>query len=170
MSDDAVLATVNEILGAVRARGDAALLEYCRRFDGLEVDAAAQLEMTPARLEQAYREIAIVPMNAMRWSRPPASAPMPNAKTRILGIHRGRRHPARPAGQPARPGRILRAWRQGGYPSSVLMNAIPAAVAGVGELIMVVPTPGGAVNELVLAAAFIAGVRPRVYRSAGRRR
>ncbi len=166
VSDDAVFATVNEILGAVRQRGDAALLEYCSRFDGLEADNAAQLEMPLERLEQAYRGIDVAEREALEQ----AAARIRNyAQRQKLESWEYTEADGTLLGQQVSPLDRVGLYVPGGkaaYPSSVLMNAIPAAVAGVGELIMVVPTPGGVVNELVLAAAQVAGVS-RVFTIGG---
>ncbi len=166
VSDDAVFATVNEILGAVRQRGDAALLEYCSRFDGLEAENAAQLEMPLERLEQAYRGIDVAEREALEQ----AAARIRNyAQRQKLESWEYTEADGTLLGQQVSPLDRVGLYVPGGkaaYPSSVLMNAIPAAVAGVGELIMVVPTPGGVVNELVLAAAQVAGVS-RVFTIGG---
>ncbi len=158
VSDDAVLTTVNEVLGAVRQRGDAALVEYCSRFDGLDVDDAAQLEMPLARLEQAYHDIDAAEREALEQA---AARIRAYAKRQKLESWEYTEADGTLLGQQVSPLDRVGLYVPGGkaaYPSSVLMNAIPADVAGVRELIMVVPTPGGAVNDLVLAAAHVAGV------------
>jgi histidinol dehydrogenase len=156
VSDDAVFTTVNEILRAVKSHGDSALLEYSRRFDGLDLDSAASLEMPVERLQQAYREIPAAQRDALEQAAQRIRAYAEHQKLELLG-------------QQITPLDRVGLYVPGGkaaYPSSVLMNAIPAVVAGVGELIMVVPTPQGVVNEMVLAAAHIAGVN-RVFSIGG---
>ena len=166
VTDDRLLATVSEILAAVRTRGDAALLEYCRRFDGLDVDDAGALEMPPARLEAACDGIGEASRDALRRA---ASRIRDYAERQKLESWEYRDAEGNLLGQQVRPLDRAGLYVPGGkaaYPSSVLMNAIPAAVAGVGELVMVVPTPRGEVNELVLAAAHIAGI-DRVFTIGG---
>ncbi|UCH39899.1 MAG: histidinol dehydrogenase [Gammaproteobacteria bacterium] len=166
VSDDAVATTVNEVLNAVKTNGDQALLEYCRRFDGLEADSAAQLEMPLARLEQAYRDIDAVERDALQQA---ADRIRSYAEHQKIESWKYTEADGTLLGQQVSPLDSVGLYVPGGkaaYPSSVLMNAVPAAVAGVDELIMVVPTPGGVVNELVLAAAHIAGVS-RVFTIGG---
>ena len=166
VSDAGVAATVDEVLQAIKSRGDAALLEYSRRFDRLEVDSAAELEMPLERLELAYQAIARKERDALE-----------QAAARIRGYAERQKMESWEytetdgtlLGQQVNPLDRVGLYVPGGkaaYPSSVLMNAVPASVAGVGELIMVVPTPGGVINELVLAAAYIAGVN-RVFTIGG---
>ncbi|MDJ0779637.1 MAG: histidinol dehydrogenase [Gammaproteobacteria bacterium] len=166
VSDDAVFTTVNEILRAVRTRGDAALLEYSARFDGLQCDHAQQLEMPLARLEQALEAITPAERDALEQ----AAARIRNyAERQALQSWEYTEADGTLLGQQVRPLDRVGLYVPGGkaaYPSSVLMNAVPAAVAGVEELIMVVPTPRGVVNEMVLAAAHIAGVS-RVFTIGG---
>jgi histidinol dehydrogenase len=156
--DPAVDATVAAIIADVRARGDAALLEYTSRFDGLSVANAADLRITAEAMREAYDSIPAVEREALT-----------TAAQRIRDFHerqRGGGFSMRSAdgtelGQRVTPLDRVGIYVPGGkaaYPSSVLMNAIPAHVAGVGEIVMVVPTPHGARNPLVLAAAHVAGV------------
>ncbi|OGI38613.1 MAG: histidinol dehydrogenase [Candidatus Muproteobacteria bacterium RBG_16_62_13] len=165
-SDPAIEATVRAIVEDVRSRGDAALLEYTRRFDRRELKGARELPVPRARLEQARASIPAEARTALE-----------QAAGRIRAFHE--RQKADSWQYTDADGTVLgqqvtaldRAglYVPGGkaaYPSSVLMNAIPAKVAGVGELIMVVPAPGGELNELVLAAAAIAGV-DRVFTIGG---
>jgi histidinol dehydrogenase len=158
VSDDRVFDTVNEILRSVRKNGDSALLEYSRRFDALEADSVAQLEMPDAIGEDeraALRQAAERIRNYAEHQKMESWEYTESDGTLL--------------GQQVNPLDRVGLYVPGGkaaYPSSVLMNAIPAAVAGVAELIMVVPTPGGVVNELVLAAAHIAGVN-RVFTIGG---
>jgi histidinol dehydrogenase len=166
VSDDAVLATVMEILAAVRSRGDAALLEYTRRFDRLEASTAEELELGPERLAAALEAIPAEQREALE-----------HAAQRVRDYHERQRLDSWSYTEPDGTllGQQISALDRVGlyvpggkaaYPSSVLMNAIPAKVAGVPELIMVVPTPGGELNELVLAAAAVAGV-DRVFTIGG---
>ncbi|MDQ7015288.1 MAG: histidinol dehydrogenase, partial [Gammaproteobacteria bacterium] len=165
-SDEAIQARVAEILTAVKTQGDAALLEYTARFDALSVDSMAELEIPQARLRQALESIPKVQREALRLSVQRLQAYAEHQKmsswsfTEVDGTV---------LGQQVTPLDRVGLYVPGGkaaYPSSVLMNAIPAKVAGVAELIMVVPTPGGEVNELVLAAACLAEV-DRVFTVGG---
>jgi histidinol dehydrogenase len=146
------------ILEDVRARGDAALLDYTRRFDRLEAGSVAELEIPRAQMQAA-----LAGLDA------PARDALERACARIRDFHAlqlsGDWTRVEPDG--TRLGvRVTAIDRVGiyvpggkaAYPSSVLMNAIPAQVAGVGEIVMVAPCPGGARNPLVLAAAALAGV------------
>jgi len=164
--DDAVEATVRAIIADVRARGDAALVDYTRRFDRVEVDSAAALEIPRAELEAALAGLPAARGEALR-----------EAAARVRSYHE--RQLAKSwqyeeadgtvLGQRVTPLERVGLYVPGGkaaYPSSVLMNAIPAKVAGVGELVMVSPTPGGEKNALVLAAAALAGV-DRVFAIGG---
>jgi len=161
-----VLVAVDGIIAAVRERGDAALLEYSRQFDGLELSSAAQLELPAQRLEQALASIGAEERKALELSAQrvrdyhqhqlQASWSYTDASGTLLG-------------QQVTALQRVGVYVPGGkasYPSSVLMNVIPAKVAGVEEIIMVVPTPGGESNELVLAAARIAGA-DRVFTVGG---
>jgi len=166
VSDDAVFATVTEIINAVRARGDSALLEYSRRFDGLDVESVAELEMSMARLEQAYQNIGTAERDALQQA---AARIRSYAERQKMESWEYTDVDGTLLGQQVNPLDRVGLYVPGGkaaYPSSVLMNAIPAVVAGVEELVMVVPTPKGVVNELVLAAAHIAGVN-RVFTIGG---
>jgi histidinol dehydrogenase len=164
--DAAVERVVADVLRDVRSRGDAALLEYTRRFDRLEVAGAAALELPRAELDAALAGLAPARRDALR-----------EAADRVQSYHERQRasswsfvdaHGSR-LGQQVTPLDRVGLYVPGGkaaYPSSVLMNAIPAKVAGVRELVMVTPTPGGTRNPLVLAAAAIAGV-DRVFTVGG---
>jgi len=156
--DPAVDATVARIIADVRTRGDAALLEYTAKFDGVQVASAADLEITAADMRRAYDAIP----EAQR-------AALQTAVARIRAYHERQkleswsyRDPdGSEFGQQVTPLDRVGVYVPGGkaaYPSSVLMNVIPAHVAGVREIVMVVPTPGGARNPLVLAAAHLGGV------------
>jgi len=156
--DSRVEATVRAILADVRARGDEALLEYTRRFDRYDVGAPAALEVSKARWAQAKKSL---PSDQL--------AALEQAAARIRRYHERQKIESwryteadgTQLGQQVTPLERVGLYVPGGkaaYPSSVLMNAIPAKVAGVSELIMVAPTPGGEMNDMVLAAAEIAGV------------
>ncbi|BES70747.1 histidinol dehydrogenase [Marinobacter nanhaiticus D15-8W] len=164
--DHQVNESVRHILQAVRTRGDAALLEFTSKFDQVDAASVAELEISAERLQQALDKIPADQREALE-----------KAAERIRSYHE--RQNAGSWQYEEDDGTVLgqkvtaldRAglYVPGGkaaYPSSVLMNAIPAKVAGVGEVVMVVPTPGGTVNELVLAAACIAGV-DRVFTLGG---
>ena len=166
VSDKGVNDRVAEIIAAVRERGDDALIEYTARFDGLNANSMADLTLDRARLELALERITAEQRSALEL-----------AAERVRVYHE---HQVQPSWRYTEPdGTILgqqitpldRAglYVPGGkasYPSSVLMNAIPAKVAGVPEVVMVVPTPRGEINELVLAAACLAGV-DRVFTLGG---
>ncbi|WP_193075661.1 histidinol dehydrogenase [Pseudomonas sp. FME51] len=166
VSDKAVNERVEEIIAAVRARGDAAVVEYTARFDGLEVASMADLTVDRARLEQALDRITAEQRQALEV-----------AAERVRLYHEHQRQDSwryteadgTVLGQQITPLDRVGLYVPGGkasYPSSVLMNAIPAKVAGVPEVVMVVPTPRGEINELVLAAACLAGV-DRVFTVGG---
>ncbi|WP_020159312.1 histidinol dehydrogenase [Methylobacter marinus] len=149
---------VLSIIADVRKNGDKAVIEYTNRFDHCQITDAGQLELSRDRLKAAWEKLPADQAKALQtaagrirayaekqkmesWQYPEADGTMLGQKVTPLdrvGLYV-------PGGKAA-------------YPSSVLMNAIPAKVAGVGELIMVVPTPHGETNELVLAAAYLAGV------------
>ena len=166
VSDDAVFNTVNGILKDVRSRGDAAVVEYTNRFDRMQVASMAELEIPRERLQQALNNISPAQRAALEEAAKRIQAYAERQKmdswsyTEADGTLLGQQVTALdrvglyvPGGKAA-------------YPSSVLMNAVPAKVAGVPELIMVVPTPAGEVNELVLAAAAISNV-DRVFAIGG---
>lgn len=164
--DAALGRVVDEILGAVRREGDQALLSYTRTLDHLAVRSVAELEVEPAVCRAALHALPVAQRQALE-----------QAHARIVHFHERQRQASwsfedeygNHFGQ-----RIAALDRAGlyvpggkaAYPSSVLMNAVPAKVAGVGELIMVVPTPQGERNPLVLAAASLAGV-DRVFTIGG---
>ena len=156
--DPSIDAAVAQIVADVRARGDAALLEYTRRFDRLNVPTVAALEITAAEMQAAYASLPIAQSDALG-----------TAAARVRRYHelqKGRDWNFTEAdgtelGQRVTPLDRVGVYVPGGkaaYPSSVLMNVIPAHVAGVREIVMVVPTPDGVRNLLVLAAAHLAGV------------
>ena len=157
-SDMAVVDTVRAILADVKDRGNEAVLEYSRRFDRVEATSMADLELPIARAEQALASIPSEQRDALEA-----------AAGRVRAYHEHQKQDSwtyteadgTVLGQQVTPLDRAGLYVPGGkaaYPSSVLMNAIPAKVAGVSELIMVVPTPNGEVNDLVLAAAAISGV------------
>ena len=170
-TDAAIEQRVAEILADVRARGDAAVLEYTERFDGLKAHSMAALELTQAELKAAFESLPTEQREALQA-----------AAARVRSYHEAQRKASGESwsyrdadgtllGQKVTPLDRVGIYVPGGkaaYPSSVLMNAIPAHVAGVGEIIMVVPTPArdkhaanasqGERNPLVLAAAYVAGV------------
>ena len=156
--DDQVEATVREIISDVRKRGDFALIEYTRKFDKVEATSLADLEISREELEQALASIS--PEHAAALGE--ASARVRRFHERQLGESWEYAEPdGTRLGQRLTPLDRVGLYVPGGkaaYPSSVLMNAIPAKVAGVRELVMVSPTPGGVRNPLVLAAAALAGV------------
>ena len=156
--DAKVETVVREVITAIRARGDAALLEYTARFDHWIPSSAAALEIPKVRFAEAAQKIPVEQRVALE-----------QAAARVRRYHERQKIESWSyteadgtlLGQQVTPLDRVGLYVPGGkaaYPSSVLMNAIPAKVAGVGELIMVVPTPEGQVNDLVLAAAHIAGV------------
>ncbi|WP_277372834.1 histidinol dehydrogenase [Pseudomonas sp. AA-38] len=166
VSDDGVNQRVLEIIQAVRQRGDAALVEYTQRFDGLEVASMADLILPRERLELALTRISPAQREALEV-----------AAERVRSYHEKQKQDSwryteadgTVLGQKVTPLDRAGLYVPGGkasYPSSVLMNAIPAKVAGVPEVVMVVPTPRGEINEIVLAAAAIAGV-DRVFTIGG---
>lgn len=166
VSDTSVQTAVEAILRDVRVRGDAALLEYSQRFDRLSIDNPAALELPQARLQQALSSISSEARSALE-----------QAAERIRSYHEKQKQDSwqyREADGTVLGQKITALQRVGiyvpggkaSYPSSVLMNAIPAKVAGVREIIMVVPTPDGIINEWVFAAAAIAGV-DRVFTIGG---
>ncbi|MDH3453756.1 MAG: histidinol dehydrogenase [Desulfuromonadales bacterium] len=160
-----VVETVQEILADVRKRGDVALCEYTERFDRLKLTAGT-LEVSAAEIEQA---LAAVDGDTL--------ATLQLAADRIAAFHGKQKEttwlsddePDIRLGQMVTPLDRVGIYVPGGkaaYPSSVLMNAVPAKVAGVGEIIMTVPMPDGVVNPYVLAAAHIAGV-DRIFKIGG---
>ncbi len=166
VADEAVIATVREILAQVRARGDDALLEYTRRFDRLDVAQAKALEIPSARLQQAMAVISTEQRVALATA---AARIRAYAERQKLESWTFTEADGTVLGQQVTPLDRVGLYVPGGkaaYPSSVLMNAIPAKVAGVPEVVMVAPTPGGELNELVLAAAAVAGV-DRVFTLGG---
>ncbi len=158
VSDKAVNDTVNDIIARIRAEGDGALVAFTNRFDGWQVEDAADLEIPIARLEQAWNSIPRDQQQALEHA---AERVRAYAEHQKMASWEYEEADGTLLGQQVTPLDRVGLYVPGGkaaYPSSVLMNALPAKVAGVRELIMVVPTPGGELNELVLAAAHICGV------------
>ncbi len=166
VSDHEISARVAEIIDAVRRRGDAALIEYTNRFDRLAATAMSELTIGAERLEAAFASIPADQREALQ-----------HAAERIRSYHERQKPESwqyhesdgTMLGQKVSALDRVGIYVPGGkaaYPSSVLMNALPAHVAGVREIVMVVPTPDGVVNELVLAAAHLAGV-DRVFTLGG---
>ena len=160
-TDAGIEDVVANILRDVQMRGDAAVLEYTNRFDGLNATSLASLELTQAELKAAFDAIPADQRGALQA-----------AAKRVRSYHEAQKKANGESwsyrdddgtllGQKVTPLDRVGIYVPGGkatYPSSVLMNAIPAHVAGVNEIIMVVPTPRGEKNLMVLAAAYIAGV------------
>jgi histidinol dehydrogenase len=160
-TDSAIEQRVADILADVRLRGDAAVLEYTRRFDALSAAGVAELEIPQAELQAALADLPTAQRQALQA-----------AAARVRKYHEAQKEASGQSwsyrdedgtllGQKVTPLDRVGIYVPGGkaaYPSSVLMNAIPAQVAGVPEIIMVVPTPRGEKNPLVLAAACVAGV------------
>lgn len=164
--DQEVSATVARVIADVAARGDEALLEYTARFDRLEADSAAALEVSPPRIKQALESIPAEHRDALQFA---ADRVRSYHEHQVQESWQYRDGKGNLLGQKITPMQRAGIYVPGGkasYPSSVLMNAIPAKVAGVGEIVMVVPAPGGELNDLVLAAAAIAGV-DRVFTIGG---
>lgn len=165
-ADPQIETRVRAILDDVRTRGDAAVLDYTRQFDRRTANSVAELEIPRARLRETARALSKEQYDALA-----------NAAERIRAYHERQRTESwsytEPdgtlLGQQVTPLERAGLYVPGGkaaYPSSVLMNAIPAKVAGVGELIMVVPAPDGKLNDMVLAAAHLSGV-DRVFTVGG---
>lgn len=166
VSDTAVVAAVNDILQAVRLHGDAALVDFTNRFDRRQVTSMDELCLQPTDLARALATISAAEREALE-----------SAAHRIRSFHERQQQESwqyteadgTVLGQRITPLDRVGLYVPGGkasYPSSVLMNAIPAKVAGVSDVIMVVPAPDGELSSLVLAAAAIAGV-DRVFTLGG---
>lgn len=166
VADTGVRDAVDEILGAVRVEGDAAVLRYTAKFDRLERTAVADLEIPHERLQAALESIPLEQRAALETAA---------ARIRRYAEHQKMQdwdftdEDGTVLGQRVTALDSVGLYVPGGkaaYPSSVLMNAVPAKVAGVELLVMVVPAPGGELNDLVLAAAAVAGV-DRVFTVGG---
>ena len=165
-TDGAVMQTVTDILADVKKRGDDALLEYTQKFDGVGATSISQLEVSEEELNFALTSISKKQRSALELA---ADRIRSYAERQKMESWSYTEEDGTVLGQKITPLDRVGLYVPGGkaaYPSSVLMNAIPAIVAGVGELIMVVPTPNGETNELVLAAAAISGVT-RVFTVGG---
>ena len=156
--DETIDLTVAKILTDIKSRGNSALIEYTNRFDQVAITSAKDIELTQDHLQQSLLKLPLAQRNALE-----------QAADRIRSYHEKQRLSSwhytdadgTLLGQKVTPLDRVGLYVPGGkasYPSSVLMNAIPAKVAGVKELIMVVPTPRGERNDLVLAAAAIGQV------------
>jgi len=165
-ADEKLEATVAAILADVKKRGDAAVLEYTRKFDRLPLANAAAMELSKFELKAAFEGLPADQKSALQ-----------QAAQRVTDYHKKQvqvswnylDEDGTMLGQQVTPLDRVGLYVPGGkaaYPSSVLMNALPAKVAGVLELVMVVPTPDGVKNQLVLAAAYLAGV-DRVFTIGG---
>ncbi|CCD99705.1 histidinol dehydrogenase [Bradyrhizobium sp. STM 3809] len=160
-----VEAAARAIVDDVAKRGDAALLEATRKFDRLELTASS-LRVTPAEIEAAVKACDTATVDALKFARDRIEAfhlkqlPVDQRFTDAAGVELGWRWSAIESAGLYVPGGTA------AYPSSVLMNAIPAKVAGVSRLVMVVPAPDGKLNPLVLAAAHLGGVS-EIYRVGG---
>ncbi|MDP1775638.1 MAG: histidinol dehydrogenase [Moraxellaceae bacterium] len=166
VSDASVRDVVDDVIRQVRSSGDAAVVDFTNRFDRRQVKAMAELELSNARLQQAYEGLPKDQQQALA-----------QAAERVSRYHQHqlqsswsyREEDGTLLGQQVTPLDRVGIYVPGGkasYPSSVLMNALPAKVAGVSEIIMVVPSPEGELNEFVLAAAFLVGV-DRVFTIGG---
>ena len=158
VSDDNVNATVKDILKNIRSRGDEALVEYTNKFDRMNVSSMQELTFTKEQIEAAYNNIPTDQREALETA---AERVRSYHKHQIMESWSYTEDDGTLLGQQITALDRVGLYVPGGkatYPSSVLMNAIPAKVAGVEEIVMVVPTPDGVVNDMVLAAAKIAGV------------
>jgi histidinol dehydrogenase len=165
-SDADIHARVAEIIARIRKEGDAALLDLTRRFDQFEIEGAAGLELPKEALKSAWESLPEEVAEALHRA---AERIRAYAERQKMESWRYEEADGTVLGQQVTPLDRVGIYVPGGkaaYPSSVLMNAIPARVAGVPEIIMVVPTPRGETNSLVLAAAYLAGV-DRVFRIGG---
>ena len=164
--DESIERAVADILNDVRRRGDEAVLEYTRRFDRVQAASVAQLEIPRSALQRAFETLPAARRNALV-----------QAAGRIRAYHERQQaqswsytdEDGTRLGQQVTPLDRVGIYVPGGkaaYPSSVLMNALPARVAGVADVVMATPTPGGESNELVLAAAAVCGVN-RVFAIGG---
>jgi len=156
--DPGVESTVTAILADVKSRGDAALLEYTRRFDRSDAASVAALEVPRAELKAAARRVARPTRKALEAAVARVRA---YHRKQVAGSWRYRDALGAELGQRVTPIDRVGIYVPGGkaaYPSTVIMNAVPAKVAGVGEIVMVAPAPGGERSDLVLAAAAMCGV------------
>ena len=158
VSNTDVANTVDEVIANIRSQGDQALIDYTNKFDNMSAQSMSELVIEADALKQAFETLDPKEQNALQI-----------AADRVRNYHQRQvqetwsyqEDDGTMLGQKVTPLDKVGLYVPGGkaaYPSSVLMNAIPAKVAGVEDLIMVVPTPGGVTNQLVLAAAYISGV------------
>lgn len=158
VNDPALLATVDDIIAQVRQGGDEVVLKLTQQFDNHPAKTFAELEISQEKLKQAFEGL-----------NPTIKQALELAAQRVTSFHERQRQESwtyqdalgNTLGQQVTPLDKVGIYVPGGlasYPSSVLMNALPAKVAGVGQIIMVVPAPHGELNPLVLAAAYLAGV------------
>jgi len=157
---------VLDIIADVRQRGDTALLEYTNRFDRLDAATIAELQVTDAEIDSAFAQVSAEELASLKL-----------AVARVTRFHEKQKQQSWLStdeedimlGQKVTPLARVGIYVPGGkasYPSSVIMNAVPAKVAGVGEIVMVAPTPGGEINPHVLVAARLSGV-DRIFRLGG---
>ena len=164
--DFAIHQQVLDIISNVRKNGDKAVIEYTNRFDHCAIAHANELELSSEALKAAWNNLPVDQSRALELA---AERIRDYAKHQKMASWQHTEADGTILGQKVTPLDRVGLYVPGGkaaYPSSVLMNAIPAKVAGVRELIMVVPTPHGETNELVLAAAYLAGV-DRVFTIGG---
>ena len=168
-TDTAIDQVAADILLDVKQRGDAAVLDYTNRFDRLNATSVKDLELTQAELKVAFDTLPAAQREALQAAAQRVRSYHERQKSACGESWSYRDGDGTLLGQKVTPLDRVGIYVPGGkatYPSSVLMNAIPAHVAGVGEIIMVVPTPGGEKNAMVLAAAYLAGVT-RVFTIGG---
>ena len=157
---------VRDILERVRTEGDKAVLDYTARFDRLQAESMAELTVSAAEIDAALAKVPQETLDALQLAHDRIHAhharqmPKDDRYTDPIGVELGSLWTAVEAVGIYVPGGTA------SYPSSVLMNAVPAKVAGVERIVMVVPSPDGVLNPLVLAAARIAGVS-EIYRIGG---
>ena len=158
VSDDAVNDVVKQVIADIRSRGDLALMDFTNRFDGWEAKTPSDLAVPVERLKQAWEGLSAEQQQALQHAADRVKA---YAEHQKMDSWQYTEADGTVLGQKVTPLDRVGLYVPGGkaaYPSSVLMNSLPAKVAGVKELVMVVPTPRGEVNELVLAAAHVCGV------------
>jgi histidinol dehydrogenase len=159
-TDDAIETAVGQILADVKKRGDAAVLEYTNRFDRVNAASMAAFDLSQAELQAALDALPSAQREALQTAAERVRAFHERQKQELNGFSYTEPD-GTILGQRVTPLDRVGIYVPGGkaaYPSSVLMNAIPAQVAGVQDIVMVVPTPDGVKNQMVLAAAAIAGV------------
>ncbi|BFM48015.1 histidinol dehydrogenase [Marinomonas sp. THO17] len=166
VSDANVQQSVTDIVTQVRARGDEALVEFTNRFDRRDVKHAKELEISREQMAQAKSRVSEALVSSLEAA---AKRVRDYHEHQVQNSWQYQEADGTVLGQKVTPLDRVGVYVPGGkaaYPSSVLMNVMPAKVAGVGEIIMVVPTPDGFVNDIVLTAAYIAGV-DRVFTVGG---